>query len=165
MNTVLFPGTFDPITGGHIDIIDRSSRLFDRVIVTMAVNSAKQTLFTDDERESLIRESLKEELPDRTNIDVVRITGLLVDYARNSGAIAAIRGLRTPGDFEYEMQMAMMNRRLYNEMTTIFIPADEKYASLSSTLIREVARYGADVSGMVPACVARELRRKWDESR
>lgn len=165
MTTVLYPGTFDPITNGHLDIIDRSSRVFDRVVITLAVNNAKQTLFTADEREALIREALRTGLPDRTNIEVVQTSGLLAEFARSVGAVAVVRGLRTLGDFEYEMQMALMNRRLYGELSTFFMAADERYIHLNSSIVREVARYGADVSDLVPECVAVALRGKVVESR
>lgn len=160
MTTVLYPGTFDPITNGHVDIIDRSSQMFDRLIITLAVNSAKQTLFTPDERQDLIRKALQERLPGRNNIDVVQINGLLADFARGVNANAVVRGLRTLGDFEYEMQMALMNRRLNGELSTFFMAADERYIHLNSSIVREVARYGADISDLVPDCVAEALRQK-----
>lgn len=160
MNTVLYPGTFDPITNGHIDIIDRSSRIFDRLVITVALNSAKQTMFTADEREELIGAALRERLPDRGNIEVVQIGGLLADFARSVNAVAVVRGLRTLGDFEYEMQMALMNRRLYGGLSTFFMAADERYIHLNSTIIREIARYGADVTEMVPDCIAAALKSK-----
>ena len=161
MTRVLYPGTFDPITNGHIDVIDRSSRLFDEVIVTVAVNSAKQTLFADNERIVLIEGALAEALPERENVRVEKIEGLLVEFARRVQAHGVVRGLRTLGDFEYEMQMALMNRRLHEGLNTIFMPPDERYLHLSSSIIREVARYNADISDLVPDCVARALREKF----
>ncbi len=162
MTVVLYPGTFDPITNGHLDIIDRSSRVFGRVIVTVAVNSSKNTLFSDDERVALIQEALKETVPERKNISVERIDGLLVDFARKANATAVVRGLRTLGDFEYEMQMALMNRRLNQDLSTFFMAADEKYVHLNSSIVREVARYGALPDDLVPSCVAAALHQKFN---
>ena len=161
MTRVLYPGTFDPITNGHLDIIDRSSRLFEEVIVTIALNSTKQTLFADNERIVLIEKALAESLPGRKNIVVEKIEGLLVEFARKVGADGVVRGLRTLGDFEYEMQMALMNRRLHEDLNTIFLPPDERYLHLSSSIVREVARYNADISDLVPDCVAVALREKF----
>lgn len=162
MTVVLYPGTFDPITNGHLDIIDRSSRVFGQVIVTVAVNSSKSTLFSDDERVALIQEALKETVPERKNISVERIDGLLVDFAQKANATAVVRGLRTLGDFEYEMQMALMNRRLNQGLSTFFMAADEKYVHLNSSIVREVARYGALPHDLVPNCVATALRQKFN---
>ena len=157
MNIALYPGTFDPITNGHLDILDRAASVFDQVVVTVAVNSSKQTMLDADTRLRLIQESCREVLPHRGGIEVVRFDGLLAEYGRTRGAVAIIRGLRTLGDFEYEMQMALMNRRLNSGMNTFFLPADERYVHLSSTIIRELARHGADLTGLVPAPVIREL--------
>ncbi|MGE3800962.1 MAG: pantetheine-phosphate adenylyltransferase [Candidatus Kapaibacterium sp.] len=160
MKRALYPGTFDPITNGHLDIIERSAPIFDEVIVTVAVNSSKQTLFTDEERIDLIEQSIREVLPDSSNIRVEKVGGLLVDFARKVGAVTVLRGLRTLGDFEYEMQMALMNRRLYGELSTFFVAADERYIHLNSSIVRELARYGASLPDLVPDCVARALREK-----
>lgn len=157
MNVALYPGTFDPVTNGHVDVLDRAASVFDRVVVTVAVNSSKQTMLDADTRLRLIRESCSELLPHRANIEVVRFDGLLAEYGRTRGAVAIIRGLRTLGDFEYEMQMALMNRRLNNQLNTFFLPADERYVHLNSTIIRELARHGADLTGLVPDPVIREL--------
>ncbi len=163
MTRVLYPGTFDPITNGHLDIIDRAAGIFDEVIVTVAVNSAKQTLFTEEERIDLIRRSCDETLPGRKNIRIEKIDGLLVDFARRVGAVAVLRGLRTLGDFEYEMPMALMNRRLKNDLSTFFVPADERYIHLNSSIVRELARYGADLPDLVPDCVAQALRETFNK--
>ena len=157
MNIALYPGTFDPVTNGHVDVLDRAASVFDRVVVTVAVNSSKQTMLDADTRLRLIRESCSEVIPHRTNIEVVRFDGLLAEYGRTRGAVAIVRGLRTLGDFEYEMQMALMNRRLNSRMNTFFLPADERYVHLNSTIIRELARHGADLTGLVPDPVIREL--------
>jgi pantetheine-phosphate adenylyltransferase len=156
MRTALYPGTFDPITNGHIDIIARASRMFDRVVVALAINSAKQTLFTEDERFALAVESLRE----YPNVEVKRSHGLIVEFAAAEGAVAIVRGLRAVSDFEYEMQMALMNRRMRQEISTIFMMPHERYTYLNSTIIRELARYDADVTEFVPQCVADALRGK-----
>lgn len=161
MTVVLYPGTFDPITNGHLDIIDRSARIFGHVIVTVAINSSKKTLFSDEERVSLIRAALSERLPGQDNISIECIDGLLVDFARKKNATAVVRGLRTLGDFEYEMQMALMNRRLHGELSTFFMAADERYVHLNSSIVREIARYAPPPDDMVPDCVAEALRLKY----
>ena len=158
----LYPGTFDPITNGHIDILDRASSVFDHVIVTMAMNSSKQTMLAPETRLRLIQESCAEMLPERTNIEVVRFDGLLAEFGRERGAVAIIRGLRTLGDFEYEMQMALMNRRLNSALNTFFLPADERYVHLNSTIVRELARHKADLDGLVPPPVIRVLQQRSD---
>ncbi|MDB5032984.1 MAG: Pantetheine-phosphate adenylyltransferase [Chlorobi bacterium] len=156
MRKALYPGTFDPITNGHIDIIARTALMFDQVIVTLAVNSAKKTLFTEDERVALAAESLS----DYPNVIVKRCSGLLVEFAAEEGAIAIVRGLRAVSDFDYEMQMALMNRKMREEVSTIFMMPNEKYIYLNSTIVRELIRYDADVSEFVPAPVLRALRGK-----
>ena len=157
MKTALYPGTFDPITSGHIDVLDRVAPLFDRVVVTVAVNQSKQTLLDAEQRVGLIEESCREILPHHEQIEVRRFDGLLADFAREEGASAIIRGLRGLGDFEYEMQMAVMNRRLLPGLDTLFIPADERYRHLSSSIVRDLARHGADLTGLVPPAVASAL--------
>jgi len=149
----VYPGTFDPITNGHIDIIERAAGMFDRVIVALAVNSAKKTMFSEDERFTLAAEALSR----YDNVEVMRCSGLIVEFARAHGAVALVRGLRAVSDFEYEMQMALMNRKICDEVATIFMMPHEKYTYLNSTIIRELARYGADVGEFVPECVLRRL--------
>lgn len=156
LRTAIYPGTFDPITNGHIDIIARTARLFDRVVVAIAVNSSKQPLFNDEERIELVTESLCE----HENVEVKQSVGLIVDFAENEGALVIVRGLRAVSDFEYEMQMALMNRRMRESVSTIFMMPHEKYTFLSSSIIRELARYDADVSDFVPTCVLEALREK-----
>jgi pantetheine-phosphate adenylyltransferase len=153
LRTAIYPGTFDPITNGHIDIIARTARMFDRVVVAIAMNSAKTPMFNDEERLALVTESLQE----YDNVSVRQSTGLIVDFAEQEGALAIVRGLRAVSDFEYEMQMALMNRRMRESISTIFMMPHEKYTFLSSSIIRELARYKADVTDFVPACVARAL--------
>lgn len=156
MRIAIYPGTFDPITNGHIDIIARAAKMFDRVVVVLAVNSSKKTLFTEDERFDLAVESLN----GYANVEVKRWGGLLVECAEAEGALAIVRGLRAVSDFEYEMQMALMNRKMKQEISTIFMMPHERYTYLNSTIIRELSRYNADVSEFVPECVARELRKR-----
>jgi len=153
----IYPGTFDPITNGHIDIIHRAAPLFDRVIVTLAVNSDKKPLFTVNERLKMIRESVG----NLDNIGVGQFSGLVVEYARQVGARAIIRGLRAVSDFEYEFQMALMNRKQHPELDTIFLMPDERYTYLSSSIIRELVRHGGSVTGFVPPHVGKALAAKF----
>ncbi|MBC8145831.1 MAG: pantetheine-phosphate adenylyltransferase [bacterium] len=154
--TVVYPGTFDPITNGHIDIISRVARMFDHVVVAIAINASKQPMFSHDERVALVVESLR----DYANVEVKLSDGLIVDFAEEVGAMAIVRGLRAVSDFEYEMQMALMNRRMRESISTIFMMPNEKYTFLSSSIIRELARYKADVSDFVPECVVSALARR-----
>ena len=157
---VIYPGTFDPITNGHLDVIGRAAELFDEVIIALATNSTKTPLFTEAERILLCKESIAEVIPANGHIRVDSFSGLLIDYAKKQGAIAVIRGLRVLSDFEYEFQMALMNRKL-EDITTVFLMPNEKYTYLNSTIVRELAKYGSDVSGFVPECVSRKLREKF----
>ncbi|MDD3609307.1 MAG: pantetheine-phosphate adenylyltransferase [Halothiobacillaceae bacterium] len=151
--TAIYPGTFDPITLGHVDVARRACRLFDRVIVGVAADTSKTPSFTLDERTTLAREALGE-LP---CVDVRPFSGLLVDFALDQGAIAIVRGLRAVSDFEYEIQLAAMNRRLHPEMETLFLSPAEHLGFLSSSLVREIARLGGDVSPFVPENVRAAL--------
>ena len=157
----IYPGTFDPITNGHLDIALRASELFDQVIVTLARNSQKSPLFEEQERLELVQQAIAERCPGATNITADSFQGLLVDYATRTGAKAIVRGLRALSDFEYEFQMALMNRKLAEEITTVFLMPHERYTYLNSTIIRELARNGKDVSDFVPTAVAEALRRKF----
>lgn len=160
MTIAMYPGTFDPITNGHIDIISRIARMFDRVIVAVAINSAKQTLFSEAERIAMARDVL-DEYP---NVEVDSCHGLIVEFAAAKGAQAIVRGLRVVSDFEYELQMALMNRRLRDHISTIFMMPNERYTYLNSSIIRELSRYNADVSDFVPPVVAQALRRAAERS-
>ena len=152
----IYPGSFDPLTNGHVDIIERGSRIFDRIIVAVAINAEKTPLFSVDERVGVIREVFR----GLASVEVDTFDGLLVDYARRQGASALIRGLRAVSDFEYEFQMALMNRRLNHDLETVFLMPDEKYTYTSSRLIKEVFMLGGEVSGLVPPVVEERLRNK-----
>ena len=152
----VFPGSFDPLTNGHVDIIERGCAIFDRVIVAVLINADKTPLFSVDERVSIIREVCQ----NQPGVDVDTFDGLLVDYARRQGATALIRGLRAVSDFEYEFQMALMNRRLNHDLETVFLMPAEQYTYTSSRLIKEVFRLGGAVSGLVPPVVEQRLRQK-----
>jgi pantetheine-phosphate adenylyltransferase len=156
MKTAIYPGTFDPVTNGHIDILERALKLFDKVIITIARNTAKNPLFTEEERMSLLRQVTKR----FKNVEVDSFEGLLVEYVRKRNAISVVRGLRAMTDFEYELQMALMNRKLDETMETIFLMPNEKYTDLSSNFVREIARLGGDVSKFVPPVVLKALRQK-----
>ncbi|MDH7497258.1 MAG: pantetheine-phosphate adenylyltransferase [Syntrophomonadaceae bacterium] len=161
MRIAVYPGSFDPITKGHIDILERSSKLFDVMVVAVVHNVNKQGLFTLEERVQMIRECTGH-LP---NLEIDYFSGLLVDYISRKGATAIVRGLRTVSDFEYELHMAMMNHQLLPEVDTVFIMSNSKYFFVSSSLVREAALLGADVSDMVPPNVAVRLKAKWEERR
>ena len=152
MLRVVFPGSFDPVTNGHIDIITRSARLHDEVIVAVLRNLAKSSLFTADERIEMLREVTK----DLGNVRVAKFNGLIVDFCRANDVSAIVKGLRAVSDFDYEMQMAQMN---YNQagVETLFMTTNPLYAFLSSSLVKEFARYGGDVAGLVPEPVLRRL--------
>ncbi len=154
--TALCPGTFDPVTNGHLDIIRRATGLFDRVVVAVVENPSKAPLF-----EVAVRvEVLREVVADLETVEVDSFSGLLVDYARANGIGAIVKGLRAVSDFEYEIQMAQMNRHL-SEIETCFVATSPKWSYLSSSLVKEVARYGGDVSTLVPDPVARRLKEKF----
>lgn len=155
----VYPGTFDPITNGHIDILVRSLDLFDHVIVAIATNPRKAPLFTVEERQEFISEALHEDLRDRVSTDAFH--GLLIDYCRDRGAACIVRGLRALADFEYEFQFAHMNRRLAPELDTVFLMTDERNFYVSSSLVKEVAELRGDVSGLVPGKVQLALREKY----
>lgn len=154
----VYPGTFDPITMGHLDIITRGLNLFDKVIIAIAINSSKKPLFEIEERLEMIRESFPD---DEKRIEVDTVDGLLVDYAYRKGAKAIIRGLRAVSDFDYEFQLALMNRRIEREVETVFLMTGFRWIFISSSIIKEAARYGGDVSGLVPDHVCEKLRDKY----
>jgi pantetheine-phosphate adenylyltransferase len=151
--TALCPGTFDPVTNGHLDIVRRAAGLFDRVVMAVIENPAKEPLFPATERVEMLREAVA----DLDNVEVDSFTGLLVDYARSKRAGVIVKGLRAVSDFDYELQMAQMNRHLA-EVETFFVPTSARWSYLSSSLVKEVARFGGDVSGLVPELVLRRLK-------
>lgn len=156
MRTVIYPGTFDPITNGHLDLIHRAVVLFARVIVAVAKNEDKKPLFNQAERIQLIAESIK----DMPQVEVEGFDGLLVDYVKKRGGCAVLRGLRAVSDFEFEFQLALMNRKLNENFETIFMMPTETYTFLSSRMIKEIAKLGGDVSPFVPPHVESALRKK-----
>lgn len=156
MKIAIYPGTFDPITNGHLDILERALKLFDKVIITVAKNPTKQPLFDQEERRSMIRSAVKR----YKNVEVDMFDGLLVEYARKKKATSLVRGLRAISDFEYELQMALMNRKLDSTLETVFLMPNEKYTYLNSSIIREIARLGGDVHDFVPEAVLKALTEK-----
>jgi pantetheine-phosphate adenylyltransferase len=156
-SVALFPGSFDPFTNGHLDLTARGALLFDRVVVAVAHNPAKTSLFTPEERVDMIRNSVKP----LKNITVMHFAGLVVDCAKQVGAKTIIRGLRAVSDFEFEFQMALMNRRLQPGLEIVFLMPDQEYTYLNSTLVKEVAKHGGRVRGLVPPIVERRLLERY----
>ena len=157
MNIAVYPGSFDPVTYGHLDIIKRASKTCDKLIVGVLMNSSKRGLFTIEERVELLREVTK----DIPNVEIKSFDGLLVDFAKNNQANTIVRGLRAITDFDYELQMAQTNRALYDGADTIFIPTSIEYSFLSSTTVKEVASLGGDVSKFVAPYVEVRLKEKY----
>ena len=153
----VYPGSFDPLTNGHLDLIERGLRIFDELIVAVVTNPAKTALFSDPERVEMIREATR----GLRHIEIMVFEGLLVDFVTKVGATALIRGLRAVSDFEYEFQMALMNRKLREEVETVFLMPHEAYSYISSRLIKEVAGYGGSVNGLVPPGVEKRLATKF----
>ena len=158
MKRIVYPGTFDPIHNGHLDIARKAAQLFDELILVVAVNQEKSPLFEDNERVELIKESLY----DVKNIKVDTFNGLVVDFVRSTESVAIIRGLRHVSDFEFEFQMAMMNFNLNPNVKSLFMMPDEKYIHLNSTVIKDVARLGGDISDYVPKCVQDALYKQYN---
>ena len=158
MKRIVYPGTFDPIHNGHLDIARKAAELFDELILVVAVNQEKSPLFNDKERVKLIKESLY----NVKNVKVGTFNGLVVDFVRSTESVAIIRGLRHVSDFEFEFQMAMMNFNLNPNVKSLFMMPDEKYIHLNSTVIKDVARLGGDISDYVPKCVQDALYRRYN---
>ncbi|GIX50569.1 MAG: phosphopantetheine adenylyltransferase [Limisphaera sp.] len=156
MRLVVYAGSFDPITNGHVDVAERAARLFDRVVVAVARNDGKNPLFTIEERLALVRESIAH-IP---NAEADAFAGLLADYVRRRGAQAVVRGLRAVSDFEWEFQLALMNRKLNDAFETIFMMPNESYTFLSSRMVKEIAALGGEIRPFVPQVVERALRQK-----
>jgi pantetheine-phosphate adenylyltransferase len=158
--TAVYPGTFDPITNGHLDILVRGCDLFDRIVICIAENPAKDEMFSLAERKAMIEEAISEHnLNSRVTVET--FNGLIVDYAEKLGAIALIRGLRAVSDFEFEFQMALMNRHLNNRLHTVYLMPKDEYTYLSSSIIKNVANHGGDIHRFVPAGVKRRLVEKF----
>lgn len=153
----LYPGTFDPFTCGHLDIIERATKLFDKIIVTIALNTKKKPLFSVEERIEFIKDATK----NLKSVSVGSFSGLVVDYASKKKAVAIIRGLRAISDFEFEFQMALMNRHLNNEINIVFLMPNEKYTYLNSTIVKEVAQFGGNVNHLVTPLVVKKLSEKF----
>ena len=153
----IYPGSFDPITNGHISILNRALKIFDKLVIAILNNTQKAPLFTLEERLSMIREVLKPV----ENVEVDYFDGLLVDYAVKKGTNVVIRGLRALSDFEYEFQLALMNRKLNRDVQSVFLMTDYKWFYTSSTIIKEAAKWGGDISGLVPPLVCKKLKEKY----
>jgi len=159
MKRAIYPGSFDPVTNGHLDVVERARKLFDEVIVAVADNDEKQPLFSLEERLNLLRATVGK----ADNVRIAHFDGLLVEFAMENQARAVIRGLRAVSDFEFEFQMALMNRKLESGVETIFLMPKEEYSYLSSRIIKEIARLGGNVSNFVPPVVAKALAGKFTE--
>jgi pantetheine-phosphate adenylyltransferase len=158
--TALYPGTFDPPTNGHVDLIQRGVKLFDHLVVAVLNNPGKNPLFTVEERIEMLQESTST----LTNVSVAAFDGLMVDFARQQGASAVLRGIRAISDYEYEFQMALMNRRLAPEIETVFLQPAGRYSFISSRMLKEVFTFGGDVTGLVPPNVLKRLRSRINKS-
>lgn len=156
MQIAVYPGSFDPITNGHIDIIERAAQIFHRVVVAVAINEEKLPVFTVEERVEIIRDAIRH-VP---NVEVDQFAGLLVDFMRQQQSNVVVRGLRAISDFEYEFQMAQMNKQLYPQMETLFMMTQPEHGYLSSRIVKEIARFGGQVDQMVPGVVATQLKEK-----
>ena len=157
MRIAVYPGSFDPVTNGHLDIIERASRVYDRVIVGVLSNKSKKPLFSEEERVDMIK-CVTEDLE---NIEVKCFAGLLVDFAKDNGASVIVKGLRTVADFEYELQMALLNKALNPEFETMFLMTDTKYSYISSSMVKELAGYNGDLTGLVPTKIISKIKEKY----
>ena len=158
-NHAMYPGSFDPITNGHVDVIDRAAQMYEKVTIVIAKNSKKTPLFDEDERLAMAKEALAH----LSNVHVTLHAGLVVDFAQQHGCNVIVRGLRAVTDFEYEFQIALMNRKLEPSITTIFMMPHEQYTYLNSSIIRELGRYGQDISAFVPPVVAEYMKKKFNQ--
>ncbi len=157
MKVCVYPGSFDPVTNGHLDVIDRASKIFDKLIVAVLINSSKNAAFTIEERVCL----LKKAVGDRPNVEVSSFSGLLIDFVKNKNANTIIKGLRAVSDFEYEMSMAHLNKIQEPDIETLFMMTNVKYSFLSSSYVRELARYGGNIKELVPECIREEILEKF----
>ena len=156
MRIAVYPGSFDPITNGHLDIVKRASRLYDKVIIGVLDNTSKNPMFSPAERKEMIDENIK----DMPNVSCDVFKGLLVDFAKQNGATVIVKGLRTVADFEYEFQMALLNKALNPEYETMFMMTDSKYSYISSSMVKEVAKYNGELDGLVPQNVILKIKDK-----
>lgn len=159
MRTVIYPGSFDPLTNGHLDVVQRAAKLFDRVIIAVARSEAKHPLFSLDERVQMAKQAIE----NLSNVEVDSFDGLLIHFVENRGAFAVVRGLRAVSDFEFEFQLALMNRKLNERIETIFMMPKDTYTFLSSRIVKEIARLGGDVGSFVPDHVRAALAKKLSE--
>ncbi len=157
----VYPGTFDPVTNGHIDLVHRSLRIFDRVVVAVAENPKKEPLFSSEERIAMFKKAMGK----HKSVVIEGFDGLLVDYVEKKGAVGIIRGLRAVSDFEYELQMALMNRRLDNSIETVYLMPSEEYSFITSTIVKEAASYGGNVSSLAPKVAVEKLKKKFRKSK
>ena len=160
MRICVYPGSFDPVTNGHLDIIERASKLCDKLIVAVLVNSSKSPAFTLEERVELLKCSLR----DKANVEVDSFSGLLIDYMRSKNAKAIIKGLRAVSDFEYELQMALLNKNQDPEVETLFMMTNINYSFLSSSSVKELARYGGKIDELVPECIRERVLEKFSNT-
>lgn len=160
MTKAIYAGSFDPFTMGHLNILNRAAKMFDEVIVAIGTNTSKKSLFTPDEKLEMIRAVVKESSYDNVRV-VLHVDGLIVDFAKSEGATVMVRGIRSLTDMEYEMSIASMNKTQQPEIESVFLMADEKYSFVSSSLIKEVAIFDGDVSGMVPESIAKKMQEKY----
>lgn len=158
MRVCVYPGSFDPVTNGHLDIIHRASKMCDKLIVAVLVNSSKNPAFTLEERVNLLKCALQ----DSPNVEIESFSGLLVNFVRNKNANTIIKGLRAVSDFEYELQMALANKTQDSEIETLFMMANVNYSFLSSSIVKELARHGGNIDGLVPDCIKDEVLRKFN---
>ena len=157
MRIAVYPGSFDPVTNGHLDIIERSSKIYDKVIVGVLNNASKKPLFTAEERVDMLKDVTKH----IENVEVDSFSGLLVDFAKAKGATVIVKGLRTVADFEYEFQMALLNKALNPEYETVFMMTDSKYSYISSSMVKELAGFNGNLTGLVPPEITGRIEQKW----
>ena len=157
--TAIYPGTFDPVTFGHLDVLERAAKMFDKIIISAAASTGKSALFSLEERTEMLRKITMK----MNNVETESFSGLLVDYARSKKADVIVRGLRAISDFEYEFQMALTNRKIAPNIETVFLMPNEKYSYISSTFVREIAKYGGDVSEFVPKAASDMLKKKFSK--